>query len=322
VLTTVHYSVREMNVFGVRVGDFRKERLMYLLPRFSYYEPRDGDEACRLLSEMKEKAKVLAGGTDVLVNMKRGSLKTPNVVSILRIREIRGVESKIDCICLGAALLVVEISESAMLHQHFPALVKAARLVGSPLIQNRATIGGNIVRASPAADLPPPLMAYGARLVLKSVGGNREVSLDDFFVGPEKTVIEPTEILTSIIVDKPPAHTGADYVKLGHRNAMECAITAVASRITLDKPDGVIKDAGVILSAVAPKSIHARKAEEILIGEKPSEELFAKAATMASKECSPIDDIRSGAEYRRCMAGVLTKRTLLSAWHEARGGDK
>ena len=295
---------------------------MYLLPRFSYFEPRDGDEVCRLLSEMKEKATVLAGGTDVLVNMKRGDLKTANVVSILRIREIQGVEARKECFRLGATLLVVEISESAMLHQHLPALVKAARLVGSPLIQNRATIGGNIVRASPAADLPPPLMAYGARVVLTSVVGTREVSLDDFFVGLGETVIQPTEILSSIIVDKPPAHTGADYIKLGHRNAMECAITAVASRITLDKPDGVIKDARVVLSAVAPKTIHASAAEKILTGEKPSEELFVKAAALASKECSPIEDIRSGAEYRRSMARVLTKRTLLSAWHEARGGDK
>jgi carbon-monoxide dehydrogenase medium subunit len=165
-------------------------------------------------------------------------------------------------------------------------------------------------------------MAYGARVVLTSVEGNREVSLGDFFVGPEETVIQPTEILSRILVDKPPAHTGVDYVKLGHRNAMECAITAVASRITLDKPDGVIQDARVVLSAVAPKTIHAVKAEEILMGEKPSEALFAKAASTASKECSPIDDIRGGAEYRRCMAGILTKRTLLSAWHEARGGDK
>ena len=122
---------------------------MYLLPRFSYYEPRDGDEACRLLSEMKENATVLAGGTDVLVNMKRGSLKTPNVVSILRIHEIQGVEARKECFYLGATLLVAEILESVTLRQHLPALVKAARLVGSPLIQNRATIGGNIVRASP-----------------------------------------------------------------------------------------------------------------------------------------------------------------------------
>jgi carbon-monoxide dehydrogenase medium subunit len=295
---------------------------MYLLPRFTYYEPRDSDEACRLLSEMKGKATVLAGGTDVLVNMKRGDLVTPNVLSILRIREFQGVEARKSCFCLGATLLVVEISESAMFHQHLPALVKAARLVGSPLIQNRATIGGNIVRASPAADLPPPLMAYGARLVLTRDGGNREVALEDFFVGPGETVIQPTEILSGIIVDMPPAQTGADYIKLGHRSAMECAITAVASRITLDKPDGVIRDARVILSAVAPKTIHARAAEKILTGEKPSEELFVKAASLASQECSPIEDIRSGAEYRRSMAGVLTKRTLMSAWQDARGGHK
>jgi carbon-monoxide dehydrogenase medium subunit len=295
---------------------------MYLLPRFNYHDPADSDEACRLLFELKGDAKVLAGGTDLLVNLKRGFLTTPNIVSINRIREIRGVESGNGCFRLGATLLVVEISESSVLRQHLPALVKAARVVGSPLIQNRATIGGNIVRASPAADLPPPLMAYGARVVLTSADGNREVSLDDFFLGPEETVVKPTEILSSILVDRPPAHTGADYMKLGHRSAMECAITAVAARITLNKPDGVIQDARITMSAVAPRPIHARRAEEMLVGEKPSEELFAKAASVASEECSPIDDIRSGAEYRRCMAGVLAKRTLLSAWHEARGGDK
>jgi CO/xanthine dehydrogenase FAD-binding subunit len=296
--------------------------MMYLLPRFEYHDPKDSGEACRLLSEMKESAALLAGGTDILVNMKRGSLKTPNIVNILRIPEIQGAEAGNECFSLGATLLVAEIRESAMLRQNLPALVKAACVVGSPLIQNRATIGGNIVRASPAADLPPPLMAYGARVILTSTGGSRNVALDDFFISPEETVIQPTEILSRILVDQPPPHTGADYRKLGHRNAMECAIVAVASRITLDRPDGVIKDARIVLGAVGPKTIHARAAEEILMEEKPSEALFEKAASMASKECSPIDDIRGGAEYRRAMAGVLTKRTLLSAWHEAMGGSQ
>ncbi len=293
---------------------------MYLLPRFNYYSPKDTAEACRLLAEMKGDAKVLAGGTDLLVNMKKGTVKSPNVVNVLGLKELEGIEKKNGTISIGSAVTAAELAESQVIRDNLSALAKGARWLGSPLIRNRATVGGNVVTARPAADTPPPLLIYGAKAVLQSARGEREVPLDDFFVGPGQTVITPDEVLTRILLEKPPAFTGADYIKLGHRNSLEIAIVAVASRFTLDKKDGVISDVRIVLSAVAPKAIRAPLAEKMLMGQKPSEELFAKAASVALTECTPIDDIRGGADYRCSMVEVLTKRTLMAAWNEARGG--
>jgi carbon-monoxide dehydrogenase medium subunit len=159
----------------------------------------------------------------------------------------------------------------------------------------------------------------GAKVKLESAKGAREVALDDFFTGPGATVMKPDEILSRIIVTEMPPFTGNDYIKLGHRKALEIAIAAVASRITLDGPNGTIKEARIILSSVAPKAIHAVSAEKALIGEKPTEALVKKAAQLAGTDCSPITDIRGGAGYRCAMIEVLTKRTLLAAIKEAQG---
>jgi len=156
-------------------------------------------------------------------------------------------------------------------------------------------------------------MAVGAKVELKGKKGRREVSLDEFFLGPGKTVIRADEILTKIIINELPPFTGGDYMKLGHRKALEIAIVAVAARVTLDKPQGIIKNVRIILSAVAPQAIHAVSAEKVLINEKPTEKLIERAATLAMQDCSPITDIRGGAEYRKEIVKVLTKRTLLNA---------
>ena len=166
--------------------------------------------------------------------------------------------------------------------------------------------------------MPPALLAMGAKVLLRSEKKERVVSLEDFFKGPGETAMEHDEILTSILIKDAPPFTGDDYIKLMHRRSLEIAIVAVASRITLDGPDGVVKDASIIMSAVAPKAIHARLAEGVLKGEKPTEETIAKAAWQASRECSPIDDIRGGAAYRSAMVEYLTRRTLTSALSAAK----
>ena len=292
---------------------------MHLLPKFDFYEPDSVAEACKVLADAKTEGKIIAGGTDIMVNMKKGLLSPKCLVSLAKIPGLSSVEPITGGIVIGPNLIVAKLIEFDLMRKKFNLLSKAASVLGSPLIRNRATIGGNIVTARPAADLPPPLMAMGARVVLTKKGKERELPLDDFFVGPGQTKIKPGEILTKIIVDDPPPFTGWDYIKLMHRNALEIAIVAVAVRITLDGPDGTIKDARVILSAVAAKAIHAVSAEKILIGEKPTEKLFKQAAALASTDCTPITDIRGGAEYRCAMVETLTNRALSGAYLQIKG---
>jgi len=291
---------------------------MLLLPRFDYEEPKDLSEACRILAGLKGNGKVIAGGTDLLVNMKKGLISPTCLVGISKIPGLSEIEPQNGSIFIGSNLIVAKLTEFEVIKKKYPMLYEAASVLGSPLIRNRATIGGNIVTARPAADLPPPLIAMGARVRLKNRRGEREVELDRFFKGPGETIIKKDEILTGIILDEPPIFSGGNYIKLGHRKALEIAIVAMASFIVLDKPDGIIMDAKVILSSVAPKAIHAVSAEKTLIGEKPTDKLIERAANLASQDCSPIDDIRGSAQYRCAMVEVLTKRTLTAALKQAK----
>ncbi|MBP8625268.1 MAG: xanthine dehydrogenase family protein subunit M [Syntrophorhabdales bacterium] len=290
---------------------------MFLLPRFDYEEPKDLSEACRIMADLNGNGKIIAGGTDLLVNMKKGLLSPGCLVSIGKIPGLSEIEPQNGSISIGSNLIVAKLTEFELIKKRYPILYESAAVLGSPLIRNRATIGGNIVTARPAADMPPSLIALGARIRLKNKRGEREVELDKFFKGPGETTIKKDEILTRIIVNEPPPFSGGSYLKLGHRRALEIAIVAVASFITLDKPDGIIKDAKIILSSVAPTAIHAVSAEGALIGERPTSSLIEKVASLASQDCSPIDDIRGSARYRCAMVEVLTKRTLMAALKQA-----
>ena len=287
-----------------------------MLPKFDYLEPENMRSALELMASLKSNAKIIAGGTDIIVNMKKGIISPKHLVSLVKVKELFGLEQRKKGIVIGSHVIVSELAESNLLWKNYSLIAKAASVLGSPLVRNRATIGGNIVTARPAADLPPALMAVGAKVELKSKKGRREVALDEFFLGPGKTVIRPDEILTKIILNELPPFSGGDYIKLGHRKALEIAIVAVASRVTLDKPQGIIKNVRIMLSAVAPQVIHAVSAEKILMNEKPIDKLIERAATPAMQDRRPISDIRGGAEYRKEIVKVLTKRTLANAVKE------
>ena len=290
-----------------------------LLPKFQYHEPSTIDEACQIMAEFKEKACPLAGGTDLLVKMKNKIISPENVVSLGRIEKLTDVDHSGDRLKIGACRTVAQIAQSERIRDGFNALKIGAESLGSPLIRNLATIGGNILTARPAADLPPPLMAYGARVVLRKSSGERSVSLDDFFRGPGLTVLFPDEILTEIVMEKPPPNSGAGYIKLGLRKAQEISLVNVAVFVSLDGQGNTIKTARVVLGAVAPVPMRAPSAEHVLTGEKPGESLFVKAAEAAAGESKPIDDFRGSALYRRDMVKVLTLRALNMAYKEAHG---
>lgn len=290
-----------------------------LLPKFEYHEPPTLEEALRLLSELGGNAKLLAGGTDLLVRMKLKVDRPSHVISLSRIPGLSEIIPRDKhSVTVGAGVTAAALSRHELICDRFAPLALAAGRLGAPMIRNRATIGGNLVNARPAADLSPACMVLNAELKLKSASNERTVSVNDFFRGPGETSIQPNELLVSIDMETPPPWTGGSYIKLGARKTLEISTVNVAALVTLQSPDGVITDARIALGAVAPTPVRALGAEEHLIGRKPSEELFQKAGETGVGLCSPITDHRGTMEYRCMMIEVLTKRALRLAVEQAR----
>jgi carbon-monoxide dehydrogenase medium subunit len=274
-----------------------------------------------MMAELGGGVRPIAGGTDLVVNMRRGAVAPEHVVSLGRIKELCAMDLSGRTLRIGACCTVASLAEASGLASRFHALHEGALSLGSPLVRNLATAGGNLVTARPAADLPPPFMAYGGTAILQSSQGQRFVPLDQFFVGPGRTVMKPPEILTSIVLETPSAFSGSSYIKLGTRRALEISIVSVASFLTLERPGGRILSARIVLGSVAPVPMRAGDAEKTLTGEIPSGPLFVKAGETAAGESKPIDDHRGTAEYRREMVSVLTRKTLHAALERANASE-
>lgn len=290
-----------------------------LLPRFEYHEPTTLEEALKLLSELGGNAKVLAGGTDLLVRMKQKVDRPAHVISLARVPGLNEITPRNGHgISIGAGTSAAALSRHELLWDRFTPLASAASRLGSPMIRNRATIGGNLVTARPAADMPPACMVLNATVKLKSRSNERDVPVIEFFQGPGETVIEPNELMVSVNIETPAPWTGGAYIKLAARKTLEISLVNVAALLTLQSPDGPIAEARIALGAVAPTPVRAYAAEELLIAGKPSEELFQKAGEVGVGMCSPITDHRGTMEYRCMMIEVLTKRCLSMAFESAR----
>ena len=290
-----------------------------LLPKFEYHEPTTLEEALNLLSELGGNAKLLAGGTDVLVRMKLKVDKPAHVISISRVPGLDQIVPRNGhAVTIGPAVSAAALARHELIRDRFTPLALAAGRLGAPMIRNRATIGGNLVNGRPAADLPPACMVLDTQLKLKSASGEREVSVNEFFRGPGETTIEPNELLVSLHIETPPPWTGGAYIKLGARKTLEISMVNVATLLTLQSPDGPIVNARIALGAVAPTPVRAYAAEQLLIGEHPSDELFQRAGEVGVGLCTPITDHRGTMEYRCMMIEVLTKRALRSALELAR----
>lgn len=285
-----------------------------ILPKFEFQEPTSIQAACSILEQNSGKAKVIAGGTDLLVNLKKKLGKPEVLISLDKIAEMKGLSYSDDRgLRIGPLVTMAELSQSKMVIDKFPALVKAASKVGTPQIRNRATIGGNICSARPAADTIGPLIGYGAQVKLVGPQGEKQVDLEKFFTGPGGTILRPTEVLTDIVLGPPILETRGSYIKVGIRKTAEIAIVSVTSVITLDPRNGECRNVRIVLGAVAPTFIRCQASERVLIGKKINEELAAQAGTMATRSCLPISDLRGSEDYRRMLVEVLTKRTLLEA---------
>jgi carbon-monoxide dehydrogenase medium subunit len=290
-----------------------------LLPKFEYHEPSTLEEAVQLLHELGGNAKVLAGGTDLLVRMKQKVDKPTHVISVARVPGLDEITPRNGhAVTIGSAVTATMLARHEVILDRFTPVGLAGGRLGAPMIRNRATIGGNLVNARPAADFPPSCMVLNATIKLKSTAGEREVNINEFFRGPGETVIEPNELMTSVTIETPPPWSGGSFIKLGARKTLEISMVNVAAVLTLQSADGPIVDARIALGAVAPTPVRAFAAEDMLIGAKPSEELFQRAGETGVGMCSPITDHRGTMEYRCLMIEVLTKRCLEQAFERAK----
>ncbi|MBA7612730.1 Carbon monoxide dehydrogenase medium chain [subsurface metagenome] len=275
---------------------------------FDYFEPRNVDEAVSLLAKYGEAAKIMAGGTDLMVRMIMGT-KRPKYIINLKATGLDYIECG-DELRIGATTTIRAIAKSSELAEKCLIIANVGRKFASITIANMATIGGNICNASPAADTAAPLITLSARVKIIGPNGVRIVPLEEFFTGPGSTVMKPDEILTEIRIPMPKTDTKWAYIKYGIRGVSDLAITSVAALANIE--DGIFTEAKIALGAVAPTPMRARRVEDALKGERANEKTIDKAAALVKEECCPISDVRASAEYRTQMSYVLTKRAIMS----------
>ncbi len=276
---------------------------------FEYFAPKSLPEACALMAAHDGDARVIAGGTDLLLKMKAGRLAPKVIVNIKRLAELRGitaVSGQPSAVSIGALTTLEEIRRSALIRERYPALAEAANTMASVQIRNLATVGGNVCNAAPSADLAPILIALNAVAVIVGVKGERRAPLDEFFTGPGRTILTAGELLKAIEV--PPPSGPSVYLKHSPREHMDIAVVGVgvAARINA----GQCESARIVLGAVASIPLRARAAEDLLIGQPLTADNIARAAQIAAEEAKPIDDVRGSAWYRRKMVEVLVRRGL------------
>jgi aerobic carbon-monoxide dehydrogenase medium subunit len=287
------------------------------MKRFEYFAPTSLGEAFTLFARYGDRAQPLAGGTDLLVEIKEQLRRADYLVDIKKIADLSGLSfGENGGLRIGALATAREVEISPLVREKYASLAQAVRELGSIQVRHRATIIGNVCRASPSADTLPPLIADGAEALIGSARGERRLLLEDFFTGPGKTVHAADELLLALEVPAPAPHTGKVYIKHGRRKAMELATVGVA--VTLGRENGLCSDLRIALGAVAPTPIRARKAEALLRGKRLNSALIEAAARAAVDESRPIGNVRASAEYRREMVGVLTRRAIEQAWELAR----
>jgi carbon-monoxide dehydrogenase medium subunit len=336
-----------------------------ILPRFDVLTPATVTEACALLAaHTAAGVRILAGGTDLLVELRRpiipqhvprcdgcpthpegavfstidctmwnseplmaaggsvrAAVKPPAfLLSLHKLRDLRGLQKRTDgSLRVGACTTITDIERSRDIREGWTALAEGADNLGSPLVRNRGTVGGNIANARPAADTAVPTIALRATLVLRSTSGIRTIAAADFPTGPGKTIINPGEILTYIEYPAPAKYSGSAYHKLANRKALEISTVGVAVYLALETPGGPVADVSVALGAVGPKPLAAASVGPVLLGRIPDETAINDAARAAMEDARPIDDHRGSAWYRLQMVEVLTRRLLKTALARAEG---
>ncbi len=275
------------------------------------------DNAIALLAERGPDARVIAGGHSLLPMMKLRLANPELLIDINDLTDLSYIREQDGQVRIGAMTRHYELLESELLARHFPLFADAEHVIADPVVRNRGTIGGSLAQADAAEDLSAVCSALKAETVIRGADGERVVAMEDFHVGPYMTAIADAEILTEIRIPLRPGG-GSAHEKV-ERRAGDWAIVAVAAAVWMD--GATIADAGLALSAVGLTTIHATRAEELMRGKAPSEELFDEVATIASEDCSPSADGRGPVDYKRHLAGELSKRGLRRAVARARGQE-
>ena len=279
-----------------------------MLPEFDLLHPKTVPEALDMLADGN--AMPIAGGTNVVVDLRAGKHQPRALVDIARLPGLRGICRDDGHVVIGGGTTISDLLHDPLIAQHASALAEAARVFANPLIRNRATVAGNLVDASPAADTAPPLLALGAEVELSSKAGTRRVPLADFLVGVRRTVRRPDELLTAVRLPVPVgAGSASHFYKLGLRKADAISVLSVAVAVTWDAA-GRCTAARIALGALAPRPLRATAAEDALLGQVLTPAVVAEAARLAGEATRPIDDIRGTATYRREVTEVIVRRLL------------
>jgi carbon-monoxide dehydrogenase medium subunit len=276
---------------------------------FEYHEPTSLAEAVDLGARFGADGRFLAGGTDLIIQIRRGKLRPRHVVGLHRVPGLDGIDAN-GSVTLGALVTHRALERHSAFQGPLRALVEGAEVVGGHQVRNVGTVGGNIVNASPAADVTPVLLALDTTVTCVGPGGERTLPLDGFLVGPGQTALRPGELLTALRFSALPGRSATAFLKAGRRKAMEISVVCVAARLTLDAAGERCAEARIALGAVAPTTRRARAAERALEGRAPTPDALREAGRLAAVESQPISDVRASARYRTLVVETLVTRAL------------
>ncbi|MGE5585874.1 MAG: FAD binding domain-containing protein [Bacillota bacterium] len=290
------------------------------LPRFDYAEARSVEDALALLEELGPGAKLLAGGTDLLVAMRMKGMEPGTLINMKTIPGLGTIQACEDGLHIGALATMQAVADCPEVTHGYGCLAEAAGVVGSWQVRNRATIGGNICNGAPSAETAPPLLVLGAQAVVAEPGGGRSTfDLQEFFHGPGVTQCSAGKLLLEIVVPKPADDMRTIYLKHSPRKAMDIAVVGVSAGLAIQDA-GLVREARLALGAVAPTPVRAREAEAFLVGRRLTPESAREAGKLAARSAKPISDVRASAEYRLEMIEVLVARALMALAAAERGG--
>ncbi len=286
--------------------------------KFEYLEPATLAEASAQLAKYGEKAKIMAGGTDLIVQMRRGTAKPEYVINIARLGGLDYIDyDERKGLKIGALTTIRSLKKSGEIRERYPVISEAAGQLASEGVRSTATLGGNLCNASPSSDMAPCLIALSAIARLAGQRKEKQVPLESFFTGAGATVLGKGELLVGVLVPPLSARTGAAYFKHGIRGSIDLSIVSVAALVTLEKDADVVHDARVVLGAVGATPLRCQKAEALLNGRAVNQTHIAEAASAAASDCRPIDDVRASAEYRREMINVFARQAIGEALKRA-----
>jgi len=277
-----------------------------------YFAPQKIEEALEILSRYEREIKIIAGGTDLLVQYYDRLYEINGWLDLKNIKELKKIRINKNQMIIGAMVTHTQLENSEEIKKYYPVLRQAASDIGSPQIRNRGTVGGNIVNASPAGDLLAPLMAYDAQFRLLSIQGEKLVPAEEFFIGPKKTILEPAQLLTQIILSLPSERTYGSWIKIGKRKALIIATITLALVVEMAEDNKTVKDVRTCLGSVAPTPIEIKEVKKKIVGKDFNQLDFGELGQIVEDKISPIDDIRGTREYRKDVA----KKIMINALEE------